>query len=518
MRRYLVLLLLLRVMAWAQSPQPVVVESDFHPGLVVRYGFEGSFDYHAEPEASDVNEKDLPAECSYKLRVAFRSVFEEQNANGTIHGKIVVEDPSTSNWKCSDETRKRVEHYFFALRGGEIPFKILKNGEIVFEAKPEDDRPEKLEAVEVDGFNLFKKTVWDSLQRSLSPEPLLPGPARPTKAFIYFGDTFEDGLQLASSSLVYGENTIINGRELAVLDYQQVLMPDVTPAYTPERTEADDFDGVNVIAGGTELRVLFDTLNRRIAYVARSRRIDNDFDVQYGDRRERMARCVLKERSVLRLLPDSDTQNWLAGLQKFEERNAEPPARTGRPEAGSVAAFATSHKKKLSDDTEELIPVPAGFRHWTTSYCDNGACFDLTIALPAGLVLNNRDGGTMLAASRTGIIPVVAIGPTVLSPPRGLRPNEIVASEGAKFLARKPWFSASPGTVLAKLETSVDDRVGARTEFRAEWTDLRPMKGILLTLLAPYSRVLHVACIPTKEGDVEQQGVCEVIFNSIRIR
>ncbi len=522
MKSSLVFLLLLGATAWAQSTQAVVLESEFHPGLTLRYGFEGSFDYQSQAEARTVNEDELPAECAYKLRVAFRSVFEEKTATGTVRGKIVIEDPATSNWKCSDRIRKRVEHYFYVLKGAAIPFEIHPGGEVIFEAKPADESPEKLEPAEVDGFNLFRKTVWDSLQKSLNTQPVLPGPAQPTKAFLYFGDSFEDGLELASSSLVYRENTLINGRELAILDYQQVLTPDVTPAYTPERAQADDFDGVNVIAGETELRVLFDVLNRRIAYVARSRRIDNEFAVQYGDERERLARCVLKERSVLRLLPESDTVNWLAALQKFEERSAEPPARVaGTPEPGSVAALAKSGRKlkKLSDDeSEEQRPVPAGFQQWTRTYCHYEYCFDLSIAIPAGEVLNDRDNETMLAASRAGTLPVIAIGPTIFSMPRGLRPNEIATSEGEKFLARKPWFAAAAGTVLASSESSVDDRIAVRTEFRSQSFDLRPMKGTLLTVLVPYNQVLHIACIPAREAGVDQQTVCQTVLSSIRIR
>lgn len=520
MKRCFVFLLLLGTAAWAQSPQPAVLESDFHPGLSLRYGFEGSFDYQAQSEVRAISEKELPAACSYKLRVAFRSIFEDKTKNGTIRGKIAVEDPATSDWKCSEEIRNKVQHYFLALKGAAIPFEIHLGGEVTFEAKPADESSEKLEPVEVDGFNLFKKAVWDSLQRSLSVQPVLPGPARPTKAFLYFGDSFEEGLELASSSMVYRENTMVNGRELAVLDYQQVLTPDVTPAYTPERAQADDFDGVNVIAGETKLRVLFDVLNWRIAYVARSRRIDNEYAVQYGEQRERLARCVLKERSVLRFLPESDTANWLAALQKFEERSAEPPLRTaGAPEPGSVAAVAKSGRKirKLSDDEgAELCPVPAGFRQWTRTFCQNDYCFDLSVVIPAGEVFNDRDNETMLAASRTGVLPMIAIGPTIFSMPLGLRPNEIVVSEGEKFLARKPWFAASAGTVLASSEASIDDRVAARTEFRSQSFDLRPMKGTLLTLLAPYNRVVHLACIP--DTSVEQQSICETVLTSVRIR
>ncbi|MGD0213263.1 MAG: hypothetical protein ABSB87_08520 [Terriglobales bacterium] len=521
----------------AQTPPPVpAMVARFSPGESIRYEFEGVVQMVAG-HARDVT-VNVPDDCSYRLRAVLKFDFDRASAEGALSGRVHFKAVRYDSKGCAFPKQADLAKSLQNLEANGATFELNPAGDTRLSNSPVN--------AECEGVSVLLKAAWDLLQQRLSDHAIAPSPASiPTHRFLYWPDTFVEGMDVTSSSMQYRRDATIAAEPYAWLQYKQIFSPSEMPAYVEPRSRARDFTGTTFVTGKSNVSLLFDRAAGRIVYLRRQRSIDNRLMLKYEPSQTQIpvATYSIEEESTLRWLPEKNSEAWLAELHKFED---EPAAEvnpipssgptstgsttgsttTGAPSGSPIADLARASRQnkphnethEATDLTDLLNPAPRGFERWQRSYCRGSYCFDLSIAVPEQTKIADRTDTTVLLLSGSGERTItVAVGP-VLDPRRAsLTDDELLQQQAARFVANYLWFAASSGTKLNFEDVTVHDRPAAFSDFTSTARDLTPIRGRLVMVIGPYDRLTPVTCSYAAAQQDALDAVCQTVAGSIVI-
>jgi hypothetical protein len=517
-------LLLLPALCWAQAPAPqppTALVARFSPGESLRYEFEGIVQMSAG-HAQNVK-VDVSGDCSYRLRAVLRFDFDHASSEGALGGRVQFQAVRYDGEECAIPLKPNVAKSLQSLEINGTKFEINPAGDTRLSKDPVNAGSEAA--------SVLLKAAWDLLQLHLTDKAVAPGPAAlPSRRFLYWPDTFVEGMEVASASMQYRRDATVAAQPYAWLQYKQVFSPTDMPAYVEPRSQARDFSGTTFVTGKANVSLLFDRATARIVYLRRERSIDNRLMLKYepSETSVPVATYSIDEESAVRWLPEENSEAWLAELHKFE---SEPPEVKSAPSSGaesgpSLAELATASRraKPLTgayehEELPELLDqAPRGFERWERSYCHGAYCFDLSIAVPSQTRVADRSDNTVLLLSGSGERTItVTVGPVLDRQRDLLNDDELLQQQTARFVANYLWFAASSGTRLNFESTSVHDRPAAFSDFTSIARDLAPIRGRLVMVIGPYNRLAPVTCSYAAAQQDALDPICQTVVGSVVI-
>lgn len=505
----------------AASARATALAARFVPEESLRYEFEGIV-HLASGHVQGVT-LNVPDDCSYRLRAVLKLDFDPAGADDALSGRVHFQAVQYDKPGCAIPPKSDLAKAAQDLEMNGTTFEINPAGDTRLGKPPASAKCE--------GVSVLLKAAWDLLQERLSDKPISPEPASvPSRHFLYWPDTFVENMEVAASSMQYGQDAIVAGHPYAWLQYKQVFSPEDMPAYVETRTRARDFTGTTFVTGKGSVSLLFDRASQRVVYLHRERSIDNRTLLKYepSEISVPIARYSIEEESTVRWLPEKNSEAWLAELHKFE---SEPPEKVKAPsssnaESGlSLADLAAASRLKptagASDRDEisdSLDRAPRGFERWQRSYCSSAYCFELSLAVPEQTRVVDRAQTTTLLLSGSGERTVtVAVGPVLDRQYQGLNSDELLQQQTARFIANELWFAGRSGQQLNSEISSVKDRPAAFSDFTATARDLTPIRGRLVMVIGPYDRLAPVTCSYAAAEQQALDAICQTVTGSVVI-
>lgn len=476
--------------------------AQFSLGTSTRYEFEGLVHISTE-HAPGVRIKG-PADCSYQVKAVLKLDFNPTTADGTLGGRVSFQGIEAQVPECATASKDRVTNAVKELEANGAGFQIYPAGDVRL-TKSEGSDPPEIVAI-------LRKAAWDLLQPRLADTALVPGgPWTRSRRFLFWPDTFVDGLDVAAASMHYARDVEIGARNLALLEYKQVFSPAEMPAYVEARTRANDFTGTTMVTGHSSVSLLWNRTEQRVMYLHRQRTIDNRLTLKYDSAEQvsNVARFLLQEESTLRWLPGENGEAWLAELHRYEGSAGEttpPPAAARRQEE-------VEHRE-LSDLVNR---APRGFERWNKTFCNGPYCFELSLALPIGTRVADSSGMTVLLLGGSGDRTVmVSVGPMFDLQCTCLTDEELLQQQTERFVGNHLWFGRGTGKALNFSSVSVRDRPAGFSDFTSKSRDLKGIRGQLVMLIGPYDRLVPVACAHN-EDQPDLGSVCQTVTTSVII-
>jgi len=487
--------------SWGQRA-PAAMRVKFAPGTSTRYEFEGLLRISTE-HAPNVKLK-APSDCSYQLKAVLEFDFASASAEGTLSGRVSFHGVEAQVPECAVMAKDRVNKGLKELETGGVDFQIYPAGDVRLTKAAGNDEPEVV--------TILCKAAWDLLQPRVSDADLAPGsPWTASRRFLYWPDTFVDGLDIAAASMQYARDVEIGGSSFALLEYKQVFSPAEMPAYIETRTRANDFKGTTLVTGHAHVELLWNRADQRIAYLHRQRSIDNRLMLKYdpADEASSAARFLVQEESTLRWLPQTNSEAWLAQLHRYEGSagiSVPPIANARKPEA--------AEHRELSD---LLDRAPRGFERWRKTFCNGTFCFELSIAVPEGSQVADSTGTTVLLLAGSADRQVmVSVGPMFDLECTCLTDEELLHQQTFRFVSNHLWFGRSTGEPLNFDSGTVHDRPAGFSDFTAQSRNLTPISGQLVMVIGPYDRLVPVACAHNKD-QADLDSACQTVAQSVII-
>ena len=486
--------------SWGQSA-PSAMSVKFTPGTSTRYEFEGLLRIATE-HAPNVKVK-APSDCSYQLKAVLQIDFTGVSAEGTLGGRVSFQGVEAQVPECALVAKDRVNKSLKELEANGASFQIYPAGDVRLSKAAGSDEPEVV--------TILRKAAWDLLQPRVSDTDLAPGsPWTGSRKFLYWPDTFCDGLDIAAASMHYARDVEIGGSRFALLEYKQVFSPAEMPAYVETRTRANDFKGTALVTGHASAELLWNRADQRIAYLHRQRSIDNRLMLKYdpADETSSVARFVVQEDSTLRWLPETNSEAWLAQLHHYEGS-----AGVSVPPIAKAQQPAAEHR----DLSDLLDRAPRGFERWRKTFCNPAYCFELSIAVPQGTQVADSTGTTvLLLAGSSDRQVMVSVGPMFEVECTCLTDEELLRQQTSRFVGNHLWFGRSTGESLNFDSLTVHDRPAGFSDFTAKSRDLTPISGQVVMVIGPYDRLVPVACAHnTDQSDLD--SACQTVTQSVII-
>jgi hypothetical protein len=521
----LTLAILIAAICLGQPPGPAApsgVSAKFVAGENLRYEVEAIV-HLSSRHRRDVK-LNLPADCSYTLHAVLQIDVDDVSADGSVAGQVHYETARYDGPSCAIAPRPENVKALQDLQANEITFDIAPAGDVRLSKPPA--------VAKCEGTSLLLKAAWDLLQVRISDVPIVPGMRSiASRSFLYWPDTFVENMEVAAASMQYRGDAVIAGRPYAWLQYKQVFAPADLPAYIDARTRARDFSGTTFVTGHGDVSLLFDSADRRIVYLHRTRTIGNRMMLKYQSSGDAVpiATYSISEESMYRWLPPQNSEVWLAELHKFESApppETPPPAAAPRGEPSLAEAAAAYRRSKPGSEAAEhrelsdlIDRTPKGFERWRRNYCSNGYCFELSIAVPEQTRAVDHTDGTVLLLSGFGEKTItVAVGPMLDRQYEGLTDNELLKQQTARFLASDLWFAGSAGRDLSFASDTLDSRPAGFRDFTTKARDLTPLRGRLVMVLAPYGRLAPVSCAYSASEQATLDATCQTVTGSVVIR
>jgi hypothetical protein len=494
------ILLFIPAFSFAQSSHsfPAGLTARFVPGKTAQYEFDGLVHITAI-HTQDVK-VNIPDECSYRLRAILDVTIARSSREGSISGHAGYRAVRYDGPTCALPSRGDLTKELQRLGSEGTDFEINPAGDVHLK---------DIAAAHCEGASILLRAVWDVLQVRLSERAISPGPASlPSRRFLYWPDTFVEGMEVAATSMRYERDATVAGQPYAWLQYKQVFSPSDMPAYVETRSQARDFTGTTYVTGQASASVLFDRSAGRIVYVHRERKIDNRMALKYEpvDETIPVATYAIGEESSVRWLPEKGSEAWLAALHKFETEPVE-----GR-------AVLSGHKPTVEPtELSELVDrPPRGFQRWSKNLCSNAYCFALSLAVPERIVIaENTDTTALLLSGSGGSTVSIAVGPALDRQSQNLSDEELLEQQSRRFVANYLWFAGGDGQALNLEIGSVHDRPAAFRDFIAVARDLKPIRGRLVMVIGPYNRLIPVTCSFTNATLTPVDSVCQTVTGSI---
>ncbi len=535
MKTRLGMLLLFSLCAAAQeaptAPAPAALESHFRPGDVLKYEFEGRFSLTPQRDSEYYRFRPALQGCDYGISARIQVRFSTEPQEGVLAGSIHYQDIRLNAWACKESVRKELEGRLRRLQAAALPFRINQHGEVRI-ADPEDETFDHSS-----GLRMLEKAAVDILQVKVSDRPVSPGATwNPGRRFVYWKDRFEDGLSVAAASMSYQEDVTVAGDTCARLRLRRVFSPEDLPAYLNRSAAQAGYEGTTFVAGTEHLELLFDREQRRMAFVRRTRRLENRLVLRDPELAllgpVPLLTYRIEEDAQVRWIREENPERWLAGLEAFEH-SLKRPARAaesttvGGPALGDVARAMREEKKErtspavpaLRIEQEALDRPPAGFRRWEQPYCGEEGCFSVSVALPESAVVSEQGRhGSIFLAQAGGATIYFSIGPPLERRFYGQPDSVALSWQAANYLESELWLASGPGQATASQDTSLDGRPALVTDFLAPRRDFVQMQGRLALVLLPWNKVIPVACGYKQTEHDKLAATCATVVASLRIR
>jgi hypothetical protein len=491
-------------LAWPQSSGSPAFAGQFTPGTSLQYELEALV--HVESEHASYVRLTVPSNCSYMLKAVMKLDFTSRSPEGAIRGKVSFQGVQATIPECSNTSKQR-------MTGAMNEF--VEKG-TTFETYPAGDvrlaRP--FESHEAELASILRKAAWDALQARLTDGAVSAGSSPvSSRRYLYWPDTFVDGMDVAATAMHYARDVQIGNANCALLEYKQVFSPTEVEAFVETRSRASDFTGTTVVAGRSSVSVLWERAAQRMVYLRRKRTIDNRLLLKYvpNEETDNVGRYLVEEESTLRWLPEENSERWLAALHAFESS-------PDQPVAPPAAAVRTREKREGREISDVLDRAPRGFQHWEKSFCNGQLCFELSLAVPENAHIADSGNTTVLLLSGSGQQTVsVAVGPIFDLQCCGLTEDELLQQRTERFIRNNLWFAQGTGEPLNFSSDSLHDRPAGFSDFSSAGRDLKPIRGRLVMVIAPYNRLVPVSCA----YDATQpalDAVCQTITASMVIR
>jgi hypothetical protein len=476
----------------------------FTPGTSVRYELEALV--HVESEHTPYVRLTVPSDCSYTLKAVMKLDFTSQSAEGAVKGRVSFQGLETTIPECANTSKQQTTNAVNEFQEKGTGFEIYPAGDVRLTRPFESHEPELA--------SMLRKAAWDALQPRLTDEAVSPGsPSRSSRRYLYWPDTFVEGMDVAATSMHLARDVQIGKLNCALLEYKQVFSPTEVEAYIETRSRASDFKGTTVVIGRSSVSLLWESAAQRMLYLRRKRTIDNRLMLTYVPREEtdKAGRYLVEEEYTLRWLPEVNPEGWLAALHAFEMS-------PDQPVAPAVVAAGGRESAKSGEISDVLDRTPPGFEHWAKSFCNGQLCFELSLAVPEGTQIADSGNTTVLLLAGPGSRTVrVAVGPIFDVQCCGLTEEELLRQRTGRFIRNNLWFARGTGEPLNFSSESLHDRPAGFSDFSSKGRDLKPIRGRLVMVIAPYNRLVPVSCA-YDEAEPELDAVCQTVTASVVIR
>ncbi len=490
--------------ALAQTSGASAIVAKFTPGTSVRYELEAFV--HVESEHVPYVRLTVPSDCSYTLKAVMKLDFTSQSAEGAIGGRVSFQGVETTIPECANTSKQQMTKVVNELTIKGTAFEILPAGDVRL-TRPFDSHEPELASI-------LRKAAWDALQPRLTDNAVSPGsPSVSSRRYLYWPDTFVEGMDVAATGMHLARDVQIGNANCALLEYKQVFSPTEVEAYVETRSRASDFTGTTVVTGRSSVSLLWERAALRMVYLHRKRTIDNRLMLKYvpKDETDKVGSYLIEEEYTLRWLPEEYSEGWLAALHAFETSPDQPVAR-------AVAAARTREHAQSREISDVLDRTPRGFEHWAKSFCNGQLCFELSLAVPESAHIADSGNSTVLLLAGSGPQTVtVAVGPIFDLHCCGLTEEEMLQQRTERFIRNNLWFARGTGEPLNFSSASLHDRPAGLSDFSSAGRDLKPIRGRLVMVIAPYNRLVPVSCA-YDEAQPELDAVCQTVTASVVIR
>jgi hypothetical protein len=502
--RFIGLFAFAATVALAQTSGSSAMVAKFTPGTSVRYELEALV--HVESEHAPYVRLTAPSDCSYTLKAVMKLDFTSRSAEGAISGRVSFQGVETTIPECANTSKQHVTNAVNEFREKGTSFEIYPAGDVRLTRRFESREPELA--------SILRKAAWDALQPRLTDEAVLPGSRSvASRRYLYWPDTFVEGMDVAATAMHVARDVQIGNANCALLEYKQVFSPTEVEAYVETRSRASDFTGTTVVTGRNSVSLLWERAAQRMVYLRRKRTIDNRLMLKYVPREEtdRAGSYLVEEDYALRWLPEENSEAWLLALHAFELSPHQPVAQ-------AVAPARTRENAQSREISDVMDRTPRGFEHWAKSFCNGQLCFELSLALPESAHISDSGNTTVLLLAGSGRQTVtVAVGPIFDLQCCGLTEEELLRQRTERFIRNNLWFARGTGEPLNFSSESLHDRPAGLSDFSSAGRDLKPLRGRLVMVIAPYNRLVPVSCA-YDEAQPELDAVCQTVTASVVIR
>jgi hypothetical protein len=489
--------------AWAQASGSSALVAKFTPGTSMRYELEALV--HVESEHTPYVQLNVPSDCSYTVKAVMRLDFISRSTEGAISGNVSFQGVQTAIPECVNTSKARMTDAVNEFVKNGTAFEIYPAGDVRLTRPFESQEPELA--------SILRKAAWDALQPQLTDMAVSAGSAPvSSRKYLYWPDTFLEGMEVAATAMHHARDVQIENANCALLEYKQVFSPTEVEAYVETRSRASDFAGTTVVAGRSSVAVLWEPTAQRMVYLRRKRTIDNRLMLKYvpNDQTDKVGRYLVEEESTLRWLPEENSESWLAALHTFEVSPDQPVAQP--------VAAARTRGNETREISDVLDRTPRGFEHWGKIFCNGQLCFELSLAVPENTRIADSGNTTVLLLSGSGLQTVtIAVGPIFDLQCCGLTEEELLQQRTERFIRNNLWFARGTGEPLNFSSESLHDRPAGLSEFTSSGRDLKPIRGHVVMVIAPYNRLVPVSCA-YDAAQPALDAVCQTVTTSIMVR
>jgi len=514
-----ILFLAVATLCAAQGPavsQPLLVGLTADETL--HYEIEGSASYSASVMDGYTTNPPL-GPCQYAFSTVVSLRVSSANASGNTPVKAAFQDAKVTSWNCIGLSQKRVEKTLQRLSTSPLSYEVGPHGEVSFHhhvAHQFDDQSAS---------DLLNKTVLDLLQTRLADRPVALGSSwKPHGQFIYEEDARLNGLELSAASLRWKSSPQISGRNCGLIVSRYVFAPTESSAGPITAGGSLRQSPTNVLAGLQEVSLLFDLDAKRIAWLQRYYKVENNVSVQPEEEPDpEVLNIRWEEQSKARFIPERESVAWLAALKKFESAPHDVPSAIskGSSESPSLAEMARTAvpRKKPTFGIDTLDFTPEGFTRWDNKFCNSPwYCIQVSIALPANAkVADDSDLQRVYLAKTGGAAMTVTLGPPLTRQHAGLTADEELRKQTDFFIANQLWMSNKPGIGVESQSLYIDGYPARMVAFRGQRQDLAETQGLLALLASPWGESFPVTCTVNSKDFAKMKATCERILGLIKM-
>ena len=449
--------------------------------------------------------------CQYSLFAVLTLTAGPADVGGNTPVKAEYRDPKVINWRCEKFDRAAVDKSLRDFAASPTVYQVGPHGEAGFQHNSRDRFTYHSAA------DLLSKITLDLLQTRLADGPVAIGSSwKPHGQFTYWKDYLLSGLDLSAATMRWKSTPKIAGRECAWIASKYVFAPTdnspnpITAGGTLRQHQT------NAVAGVLDVSLLFDLLDRHIAWLDRSYRVENHVSVQPEDEEDpEVVTIRWVEEGKARFISEKNSVEWMAALKTYES-TPEADSVAARSSAGTMAA----RKKTIKNELDTLDFTPQGFTRWERKFCESSwYCSQVSVALPGEVkVVKDALQQTVYLAKAFDSVVTVTVGPVLQRKFQGLTPDEELKKHSEFFLANHLWMMNQPGISLESEYTSLDGYSARITTFRGQRRDLASIQGSLAVLLSPWGESFPITCVIDQRDSEKAHSICNRIIGLTRVR
>jgi hypothetical protein len=492
----------------------------WQPGLVLSYEFEGHFGMvpqRVSETAENISYRG-PGSCDYYFSTLIEVRILEQTPERGFAGSVAYLQPELKQWQCPDIDHNKAEDRLRMTAAHPLAFSVNSRGEITFPPVVEEQLDFR------GNFRLLSSSTVDLLHTILANRTVAPGDEwKPGENAVYWKDARDTGLEITASTVKYVRDLEVAGDRCALLKFRYIFAPEDTPASasTAQGTVRLEYAGT-LTTGSLQIATLFDRTTGHIAWIHRSRAIDNQVYLgrQADGTTNTHARFHLVEESTVRELRKESSLAWSAGLKNFENAEGAPrPPQAGDSGPLTRAALETRARRRQGEGEAQEM-APPGYARFEKRLCSSTwSCSVVSVAMPGSVRVEDDTPERITFLATTGTATAsINIGPNQQKIVRGLTDQEELRKNVLAFLANKLWLRTGPGTAGNVSETYVEDYPALLTDFTASRGDGLRMEGRLASVLTAWGEIITIGCGYTQPDARTQEEVCRQVLGSVRVR